>query len=97
MHVHRKRSRGRVITETPLFPAGFSKGQAQPAEFAGHRGEQITRLAQLIKILVEKTIFPVVHRSALHASRQKLPRKDLLFCNCLSHLYTSIETRTGLE
>ncbi len=65
MHIHRQ-GRGRsVVGEAALLLADLGQAHAHTSQFFWHVHAQIAGLSQLLKILSEKSVLPVVDRCAL--------------------------------
>ena len=72
MHVYGKGSGRRVIRQPALLPANFRQRHARAAKFRGQRQQQILRRPQILEILVDEAVLPVVGGGARRKSRQHL-------------------------
>jgi hypothetical protein len=65
VHVHRQRGRMRVIAQPTLLAHAFREGKAASPQFARHRDGQIAGPPQIVEVLLEEAILPVVAGRAL--------------------------------
>jgi hypothetical protein len=76
MHVDRQ-GRGRRPLGQPLeLPAGLAEAEALAAEFAREVDLQEPRLLQLVPVLLEEPVLPVLGCGPLPAAVDELLRKD---------------------
>src|SRR3954447_9738942 len=75
MHVHRQSCRGRSPRQPALLLAYLAQSQTQTAELPWYRSEEVLRCPQLLQILKEEPVLPIVCCGPLrtviyHAVRQ---------------------------
>src|SRR5690348_4994347 len=78
MHVHCQGCRGRSPCQSTLLLANLAESQPQAAEFSRHHSQEVLGCSQLLKVLEEEPVLPIVRCGTLGAIVYKTVRKNEL-------------------
>ena len=83
VHIHRQRGGCGVVGEAALLLADLGQAHTHTSQFLWHVHTQVASLPQLLKILSEEAVLPVVDRCALCTPSQDIVGQDVLLgCDC---------------
>jgi hypothetical protein len=78
VHVDCKGGRGRHVGQLAQHARVLTQVQAAAPKLGGHRGQKEARVLELLPVLVEEPVLPVVDRRPLVEPGEHLPRQQLL-------------------